>query len=76
MKWLLRMLSGWRRPEKSVLAWKEISQAPDEPALFYEDGRSRRARLTRVGFDVPDRAKLSMTRQGPARILKIGAKRD
>jgi hypothetical protein len=42
--------------EKSVTAWREIARTPDDPALFHEDGRSRRARVSR--FPEPDREAL------------------
>jgi hypothetical protein len=53
---LLRLWRDLFPPEKSVSAWREIARTPDDPALFHEDGRSRRARVSR--FPEPDREAL------------------
>ena len=59
----MNLLRWWRDlfpPEKSVLAWRELSQQPDDAELFYPDGRSKRARVSR--FPEPDKAKLAIRR--------------
>ena len=67
----MKLLDWFRSlaPDKSVLAYKALSEAPDDdPGLFYpaghpQAGQSRRARLTRPGYDVPDKAKLQMLKR-------------
>lgn len=64
---------------KSVLAFRDLSSAPDvDPGLRYPDdwpdeslrGKLRLARRTRPGFDVPDRAKLRIL-QHKAEVIRM-----
>ena len=65
----MRLLEWFRSitGDKSVLAWKALSAAPeDDPGLRYpsghpQAGQSRIARVTR--FPEPDRAKLALLKR-------------
>jgi hypothetical protein len=79
-----RWFHRWFPVVKDASAWKAISAAPDtDPGLVYPDGhqlagKSKRARLTRPGYDVADRNKLELSRApvvrltGPAGRLSVG----
>jgi hypothetical protein len=77
----MKLLDWFRSlaPDKSVLAYKALSEAPDDdPGLFYpaghpQEGQSRRARVTR--FPEPDKAKLQMLKR-KADVVRMADRRQ